>query len=152
MITGVEEEKTTRVGTSLGRRRLRQISNFFFFFFLCCVHRRSGRDGRETRHSTVVRANNLLYFVAPNCPRASREPPRTRHRERERITEKVDFRRAKVCRQKSERVREREIERKREEKRVYGSIGCSATRGLVSGSVDDDLLLYRNLLVFCPTY
>lgn len=125
----------------------------FFFFSLCCVHRRSGRDGRETRHSTVV---NLLYFVAPNCPRASREPPRTRHRverERERITEKVDFRRAKVCRQKSEGERERDRDReKKRRKRVYGSIGCSATRGLVSGSVDDDLLLYRNLLVFCPTY
>lgn len=72
-----------------------------------------------------------------------------RERERERIAEKVDFRRAKVCRQKSEREGDREKKRR---KRVFGSIGRSATRGLVSGSVDDDLLLYRNLLVFCLTY
>lgn len=107
------------------------------FFFLCCVHRRSGRDGRETRHSTVVRANNLLYFVAPNCPRASREPPRTRHRvEREGERERESLRRWILGARKfaDKRARERERGRQREKEKKTGIMDRSVARRLADSS------------------
>lgn len=135
----------------------RFLTSFFFFFSVVSIVEAEEMDEKR---GTLRSSEQTTCYISSR--RIARERPENRReqdtgqreRERERIAEKVDFRRAKVCRQKSarEREREREIERKREENGYYGSIGCSATRGLVSGSVDDDLLLYRNLLVFCPTY
>lgn len=109
----------------------------------------------EKPGTIVVRADNLLYFVAPVRPRVARQagegPGEESGEEEEEVGEEG---------KKGNDSREENPGNRKDEGRgktceavpLIDSPSPLPRRTGLSGSAVDDLLLCRNLLVFCPTY
>lgn len=106
----------------------------FFFSLLCPSSKRKrwtrneALYGRQSKQPVIFRRAELPESVQRTAE--NKTQGRERGRERERIAEKVDFRRAKVCRQKSEREREGDREKKRRKRVLWIDrlLGDSRTR------------------------